>query len=130
MPTAERGLGLVLRDLERAALASLLAAGLLGGALVVVIVLVTAMLASSLGGFSGGLPSLGLLPVQGAAAGPAASDIPPEQLATMRQVAAGSACHLPWTVLAGVAAVGVAVLVAGHDLDLGDTLREPQGGLE
>ena len=59
MPTTERGLGLLLRDLERAVLASLLAAGLLGGALLVVVVLVTAVLASSLGGFSGGLPSLG-----------------------------------------------------------------------
>jgi hypothetical protein len=105
MPPAERGFGLLLRDLERTVVATLLVAGLFGGALLIVLVLVTAVLAGSLGGFSGGLPGLGLLPGPAGVDAPATSDIPPDQLATMRQVAAGSTCHLPWTVLAGVAAV-------------------------
>jgi hypothetical protein len=105
MPTAEHGFGLLLRDLERTVAATLLVAASVGGALLVVIVLVAAVLAGSLGGFSGGLPGLGLLPGSTRVDGRATAEIPSDQLATMRQVAAGSACHLPWTVLAGVAAV-------------------------
>jgi peptidoglycan LD-endopeptidase LytH len=78
------------------------------GAMVVglatIVFLIVALL-SSLVGFAGGIPSLGLLPPAGVAPGPLAARVPAEQLDMMQRVAAGSACGLPWSVLAGVASV-------------------------
>jgi hypothetical protein len=88
-----------------------------GGALVVgglallamlVIGLLLTGVSDSLDGFVGGVPGLDLLPPAipaGSDLAAASRDIPAEQLAVMQHVAAASACHVPWTVLAGVASV-------------------------
>src|SRR5207245_2779215 len=98
-------LGSMLRDLQCWILVGVVGALVVGGSLVVLVGLLAAVLAGSLATFAGGLPGLGVLPTLSVSSAPAAREIPPDQLAAMRQVAAGSACHLPWTVLAGVAGV-------------------------
>ena len=98
-------LGFMLRDLERWVLVGAVGACVACGSLVLLVGLLAALLAGSLATFTGGLPGLGVLPGLSGPSGPAAREIPPDQQAVMRQVAAGSACHLPWTVLAGVAGV-------------------------
>jgi hypothetical protein len=83
--------------------------GMVCGLALLVLVVVGLLLSgasTSLDRFVGGVPGLGLLSGTSSAASSAAvSSIPPEQLTFMQQVAAASPCHLPWTVLAGVASV-------------------------
>ena len=95
----------MLRDLEGWILVGVVGACAASGSLLLLVGLLVAMLAGSLATFAGGLPGLGVLPGLSGPSGPAAREIPPDQQAVMRQVAAGSRCHLPWTVLAGVAGV-------------------------
>jgi hypothetical protein len=81
------------------------------GGLVLLVMLVIGLLLAGVSGsldrFVGGVPGLGLLPaaIPSAGATTALRQIPAEQLAVMQQVAAASPCHVPWTVLAGVASV-------------------------
>jgi hypothetical protein len=97
----------MVRDLEYGLL--LLAgggAGVLAGLtlLAVVVVVVLVMVAAySLDNFVGGVPGLGVLSQLESPGGSHGTDIPPQQLAAMQQLAGNSSCHLPWTVLAGVA---------------------------
>ena len=98
---ARVGIALLSGDVRRLALGAI-GALFLGSASIVFIVV---MLLKSLLGFAGGSAGLGLLPGVGGAAGPLASAIAGDQLAFMQQVAAASACGLPWSVLAGVAFV-------------------------
>src|SRR5918912_2750652 len=104
-PAGPDALGLMLRDLERWVLVGIVGACVACGSLVLLAALLAALLAGSLATFAGGLPGLGVLPGLSGSSGPAAREIPPDQQAIMRQVAAGSACHLHWTVLDGVAGV-------------------------
>jgi hypothetical protein len=101
------GVGPLVRDLEYGLLllagggAGVLAAVTLVAVVVVVVLVMVA--ATSLNTFFGGVPGLGVLSQSEDPDGMGATEIPPQQLAVMRQVAGNSSCHLPWTVLAGVA---------------------------
>src|SRR6266540_414208 len=92
--------GLV-RDLERLALAAV-GTLVLGFAAIVFLLVV---LVQSLLGFAAGAVSLGLgsLPGASGTGAPLAAAIPADQLAVMQRVSAGSACSMPWSILAGVA---------------------------
>ena len=106
------GHGLPVRELAGLGLAVVTGAALLLGGLALLVLLLIGLLltgvSGSLDSFIGGVPSLGLLPVTAVSVGAIRAtlgEIPPEQLATMQQVAGASPCHVPWTVLAGVASV-------------------------
>src|SRR6266508_2481980 len=90
---------LIGRDLLRFAEVALAMAVLGFAAAVFAVVLIL----KSLFGFANSSHAFGLLPGTGGSPGPLAAAIPGDQLAFMQQVAAASACGMPWTVLAGVA---------------------------
>jgi hypothetical protein len=98
-------MGILLRDLERCALVVAAGACLGVGALVLLVAVLVAVVGASLSTFTSGLPGLGVLAGPSDPSARAVGEIPRDQLAVMRQVAASSSCHLPWTVLAGVAGV-------------------------
>jgi murein DD-endopeptidase MepM/ murein hydrolase activator NlpD len=98
---ARVGVALLSSDARRLVLAATGAVFL--GCATIVFIIIT--LLKSLLGFGASAPSMGLLPAVAGSPGPLASSIPPDQLMFMQQVAAASACRLPWSVLAGVASV-------------------------
>lgn len=101
LAAARVGAALVSSDVRRLAVGAIGALFLASAGVVFMIVVVL----KSLVGFADDSASLGLVPGAGGGPGPLAAAIPAEQLAVMQQVAASSACGLPWSVLAGVAFV-------------------------
>ena len=98
---ARVGVALLSSDARRLLLAA--TGAVFMGCVTIAFIIVT--LLKALLGFGASAQSMGLLPAVAGIPGPLASSIPSDQLAFMQQVAAASACRLPWSVLAGVASV-------------------------
>jgi cell wall-associated NlpC family hydrolase len=88
--------------------AALGGASLLGGVAVLagfLAVVLVARVTVGPDGFASGEPRAGPAPVVPSTGGSRVGEIPPDQLATMQQVAASPTCRLDWTILAGIARV-------------------------
>src|SRR5579859_5160334 len=98
---ARVGVALLSSDARRLVLGAL--GALILGAAAIVFLVVTVL--RSVFGFATEIPSMGLVPPVGSAPAPLAASLPGDQVSFMQEVASGSSCGLPWSVLAGVAFV-------------------------